>query len=137
MMKSLKWIQIIFLLIGGSGSFATTIIAAEETEIFVGVPTVKYDVSVNDYKQTKLTPSQAADNAVRISKVGNDYFWKSRDNRPLVYSQSGDFSLFVEPGGAGYVKITKAPTGEITFLEHVSLGLMTITYYGAAESFEP
>jgi hypothetical protein len=113
--------------------------AADEREVFFGLPTVKYQVSVDQSERANINKADSVNNAVRIVKIGDEYIWKTRDNRKLVYSYAGqgDFHYLVDPKGGGYVKIAQAPGGKITFLEHVQLGMVTITYYGTAQSFTP
>jgi len=113
--------------------------AADEREVFFGLPTIKYQVSVDESHRTKLTSADSTNNAVRIVKIGDDYIWRTRENRKLVcsYPGYGDFHYFIDPIGGGYVKIARTPAGNVTFLEHVGLGMVTITYYGSAQSFTP
>ena len=113
--------------------------AADEREVFFGLPTTKYQVSVDESQRTKLTTADSTKNAVRIVKVGDDYIWKTRENRKLIYSYPGygDFHYFIDPQGSGYMKIARTPAGKVTFLEHVGLGMVTITYFGSAQSFTP
>ena len=94
---------------------------------------------MDESHRTKLTSADSTNNAVRIVKIGDDYIWRTRENRKLVYSYPGygDFHYFIDPIGGGYVKIARTPAGNVTFLEHVGLGMVTITYYGSAQSFTP
>lgn len=113
--------------------------AADEREVFFGLPTTKYEVSVDDSQRNKLTSDDSTKNAVRIVKIGDDYIWKTRENRKLIYSYAGygDFHYFIDPMSNGYVKIARTPTGKVMFLEHIGLGMVTITYFGSAQSFTP
>jgi hypothetical protein len=113
--------------------------AADEREVFFGLPTVKYQVSVDKSERANINKADSVNNAVRIVKIGDEYIWKTRNNCKLVYSYAGygDFHYLVDPKGSGYVKIARAPGGKITFLEHVQIGMVTITYYGSAQSFKP
>jgi hypothetical protein len=113
--------------------------AADEREVFFGLPTTKYEVSVDDSQRNKLTSDDSTKNAVRIVKIGDDYIWKSRENRKLIYSYAGygDFHYFIDPMSNGYVKIARTPTGKVMFLEHIGLGMVTFTYFGSAQSFTP
>ncbi len=126
----------IFLLVGLCVGSAH---AAEEREVFFALPTVKYEVSVDDSKRTKLSSADSTKNAVRIAKIGAEYIWKTRENRKLIYSYAGygDFHYFIDPKGGGYVKVERTPDGKVTFLEHVGIGMVTITYFGSAQSFTP
>jgi hypothetical protein len=129
-------IATVFILAGLCAGLAP---AADEREVFFGLPTVKYQVSVDDSQRTKLTSADSTKNAVRIVKIGDEYIWKARENRKLIYSYPGygDFHYFIDPHGGGYVKIARTPDGKVTFLEYVGLGMVTITYFGSAQSFTP
>lgn len=122
-----------------AGLCAIPVSAVDEREVFFGLPTTKYEVSVDESQRNKLTSDDSTKNAVRIVKIGDDYIWKTRENRKLIYSYAGhgDFHYFIDPQGNGYVKIARTPTGRVTFLEHVGLGMVTITYFGSAQSFTP
>jgi len=110
-----------------------------EREVFLGLPTVKYEVSVDESQRTKLSSADSTKNAVRIVKIGDEYIWKTRENRKLIYSYAGygDFHYFIDSQGGGYVKVARTLGGKVTFLEHVGLGMITITYFGSAQLFTP
>ena len=116
-----------------------SVISAEERDIFYGLPTIKYEVSIDGNQETKLSSAESLKNEVRIVKIGQDYVWKSRGNRKLIYSYSGhgDFHYFIDPTNGGYVKINVLSSGKVAFYEHISLGLATVTYYGNSEVFNP
>lgn len=118
---------------------AIPVLATEERDIFYGIPTIKYEVSIDGNQKTKLSSAESLKNEVRIVKIGDDYLWKSRGNRKLIYSYTGkgDFHYFIDPTGGGYVKISMPPSGKVAFFEHISLGLATVTYYGNSEVFNP
>lgn len=116
-----------------------SVLSASERDIFYGIPTIKYEVSIDRNQQTKLNSAESLKNEVRIVKIGDDYVWKSRGNRKLIYSYTGqgDFHYFIDPTGGGYVKISMPSSGKVAFFEHISLGLATFTYYGNSEVFNP
>jgi hypothetical protein len=76
-----------------------------------------------------------------ISKIGQDYYWASRENRPMVRIEAGAFITFVALDGAGYVRMV-APGEKKTvslmgdteakfdYVEHLLIGLKSVTYYG-------
>lgn len=42
-----------------------------------------------------------------ISKIGDNYYWASRKNVPMVKVGDGAFTIYVAITGAGYVKVIK------------------------------
>jgi hypothetical protein len=62
-----------------------------------------------------------------IFTVTDDYItWDSRKGVPLFIINSGQFTIFRDEYSA-YIKIDNSSN---KYIEHVSLGLVTITYYG-------
>jgi hypothetical protein len=62
-----------------------------------------------------------------IFTVTDDYItWDSRKGVPLFIINSEQFTIFRDEYSA-YIKID---TNSKKYIEHVNLGLMTITYYG-------
>lgn len=106
---------------------------------------------VSQRGETKREVLEIADrlkNRVEVVKIGRSYFWKSRENRQLIYNKSDIFNTLVDPRGGGWVKVgdqRKVPdalrildgTEEFHYFENVSSGLFTITYWGTATSFYP
>ena len=82
-----------------AGLYAVPVSAADEREVFFGLPTTKYEVSVEGSQRNKLTSDDSTKNAVRIVKIGDDYIWKTQENRKLIYSYAGhgDFHYFIDP----------------------------------------
>jgi hypothetical protein len=89
---------------------------------------------------------------VVILKQGDRYVWGTRGGGTLVYvppqTPTAIMHFFIDPGGAGYVKvldqrgipedsILRTAGGDIQFFEHVSSGMMTVTYWGEAAEFNP
>lgn len=109
-----------------------------ETIVFKGYPTVKgRGMSDDGSFNTPLSESASEEYKVIISKDGDKYYWLSRENKPLLYSKSGKFHNFVNPSGSGYIKIFQTEEGNYLYMEHMSLGLDTITYWGISEEFNP
>jgi hypothetical protein len=113
---------------------------------FEGRPTTKVESNDTKTVRTVLTKSAQAECAVTIIQHDGRYFWASREDRELVHTSSGTFHYFTAPDGAGYVKVfdthsvpraMRPPGPRFRFMEHVSLGLWTITYWGATETCAP
>jgi len=70
---------------------------------------------------------------VRITLLGNSYFWKSRKNTPLEYHFSGSFHYFTTPGA--YVKICQIGS-DSHFTEHFSYSMVTFSHWGKCSLFD-
>lgn len=76
-----------------------------------------------------------------ISEIGGRYYWASRENKEMTRQEGGAFITFLAVDGGGYVRII-APgmkqavslTGEteakFDYVEHLLIGLKSVTYYG-------
>jgi len=112
-----------------------------EGVILTGIPAIKiYEGGlkriVEDIKDDKALECQCI-----ITKVGDKYFWASRNNIELIRIQSGAFVTFVATSGAGYIRFILPDMKEAAsliddtekkydYVEHMLLGLRSITYYG-------
>ena len=86
--------------------------------------------------RTQLTASQQQEfQAVIVEKDGK-YFWKNREMKELQKHKGGIFITYQATDGSGYVRIdtfgasNAKGTGNIDYIEHLKLGLNTITYQG-------
>lgn len=115
--------------------------------VLQGTPSSRTTSSDEGSTDEILTESQKNEFRLLIAKVGDDYFWVSREQRLLDHYESGTFHYFVDPTGGGYIKVfdqsvlpdfMRDPTKlRFLYMEHLSLWLQTTTYWGGAESFEP
>jgi hypothetical protein len=76
-----------------------------------------------------------------ISKIGEVYYWASRENKRMVRIESGAFITFVAMNGSGYVRMIapgmkKAVSlmgdaeTKFDYVEQLLIGLQSVTYYG-------
>ena len=108
---------------------------------------------VSDWKGTRrevLTPEEREAQRIIIVKVGQSYYWASRDNRELIYNKSGLFDNFTDTQAGALIKVFD-PRGlpdsyrsglgsvesgsDVQVFESISLGLRTYTYWGTASEF--
>ncbi len=116
---------------------------AEEIIVFSGYPASKIESGFDNTAQSNLTEEQAIEYRVLIIKRDGKYYWASRDNKELVHFQSGIAHWFISPTN-GYIKIID-PTlvaggqdpAQFVYMEHVTLILETITYWGAGDELAP
>ena len=99
-----------------------------------GLPLKKDMSDIEGTEQITLKENEKANYRLLITRKWNKYIWASRDNRELIFTQSGTFYNFVEPNGAGYIKVVKAGD-KFLYMEHLTLGLKNITYWGVTEEF--
>ncbi len=117
---------------------------ADDRLVFGGNPTVRIESVARGSQRTDLSDSQSQEYRLLILKRGAKYVWASRGERELIYSKSGAYHFFVEPGGAGYIKVEDPSllglqTGStgLLYIETMNLRLGTITYWGSANGISP
>jgi len=122
-------------------SRTTDLVPRKELEVFKGTPTVKYGIQRDGVKKDSLAADTASDNICHIVKIGNDFYWKSRNYEKLVRLDQGPLSsayYFVSLKGAGLIKVLDLSTPgvkEVEYMEQVSTLLTSVTYFGEADYF--
>lgn len=112
------------------------------TTVFKGIPTLKISEGGVERTPEPLARAVAVNLACVVSRIGDDYFWASRENVPLVMIESGAFITYLAVNGSGYVRVTKpelkAAVGQaggaeaaFDYVEHLLIGLKSVTYYGS------
>ncbi len=83
--------------------------------------------------------------AVNLQCVGDNYYWASRENKEMVKIELGAFATYIALDGSGYVRVilpgmkaaialAEGATGEkFDYVEHLLVGLRSVTYYGASQ----
>ena len=110
-------------------------------EVFVGIPLAKTELSGEQLQRTQIDKNDQLEFKVIIVKEGDRFFWKTREMKELTRHQSGLFVTYQAVDGSGYVRVdlSGGVTGELNvpgssldvgYLEHLKLGLNTITYQG-------
>lgn len=108
-----------------------------ETIVFEGMPLVRNSASVENSINERVKGEKQINYKLIITKEGKNYIWFSREKKKLKYSKRGALHYFINPEGRGYIKISKARGGKYLYLEHMSRGLQTITYWGTADKLKP
>jgi hypothetical protein len=111
---------------------ALVVPAQSQDVVFEGRPLVRIDADPKESKTTELSSSAGTKYACRIVKKGRSFQWASRDNRKLDRVDAGDYTYYISPEGSGYVKVLKGSGGEYDYMEHLSAGFKTVTYWGKA-----
>jgi len=123
------------LLILPSAAFAGAV------TVFKGRPTMKIAEAGLGRAPETLSSRNADYFECVISKVGEDYFWASRENARLQRVDAGAFVTFTAFDGSGYVRVTKkekkaaasrvgSTEARFDYVEHLLVGLRSFTYYG-------
>lgn len=110
--------------------------AAAKTLVLSGIPDIQTKSSAEESIRIEVDSVKKKGLRVVIIKDGDDYFWETREHKKLIRSTQGSFILFIDPTGGGYVKVIPME-GKVIYMEHLSHGLETFTYWGVAEHFEP
>lgn len=113
---------------------------AEEIEIFRGVPEVKYEVTKEASNRDKIKGEKQKSLEVVITKRGEEYFWKSREERKLILSRAAGSPVcyFIDPSGGGSIKVitpSTATSKDIEYLEQISLLGASVQYFGKGSYF--
>lgn len=116
---------------------------AAEYVVLDATPSVRVVSTDKKTVRTVLSKQERAQYRVKVVCRDGRYYLASRDNLELMHSQGGAFHLFTPTGGkSGYLKVCDsadlpgADNGSgprVTFMEHVTAGFMTITYWGTCE----
>jgi len=121
---------------------------AKEMIIFTGVPEIK----ISEGGVNSVPENLAKDKAIKfkciITKIDDKYYWTSRENIELIPIASGAFITYWAANASGYVRVTKPemraelkkmgaalgePEAKFDYVEHLLLGLKSVTYYGTAK----
>lgn len=111
---------------------------ADESVVFVGIPTSLAVASEEGAERATLEGAEAADKQVVIVKRDGKYYWRSREDKELVYFTAGAMHFFVAPT-SGYIKIMDTSSiaalldekpPRYMYFENMSQFLTTFTYHG-------
>ena len=120
-----------------------TITAQAQSITFAGLPSVKITEGGVERSAEKLDRTTASTLSCVIKEKDGKFYWETRGNKPLLKIDSNAFVIFLAVDGSGYVRVLKpefkqaAASISVTeknydYVEHLLLGLRTITYYGLA-----
>jgi len=123
--------------------FLFTVSVAQVETVFSGSPEIKVSEGGIERTPDIVSAKDATNLKCIISKIGDKYYWASRENKELIRFEAGAFITFVSPEGVGYVRIinseskaiaalTSATEERFDYVEHLLIGLKSVTYYGIA-----
>ena len=131
------------LLITVATGIVVTHAYAQSRTVFAGIPVIKVSESGVERLPENLPRDKAVNFACVISEIDGKYYWATRDNKEMVRRTSGAFTTYFSVDGSGYVRVVDAtakgaaslmsPTeAKFDYVEHLLVGLRSITYYGNA-----
>jgi hypothetical protein len=132
------WVPILLSALTFSGSAPNNQTA---TTVFRGRPVLKISEGGVERLPERISADKGVNLECVVSRIGDSYYWASRDNVGLQRSESGAFVTYTALNGAGYIRMINAeskaaaslmsPTEEqFDYVEHAVIGLRSVTYYG-------
>jgi hypothetical protein len=129
------------LLVAVSFGHGSTLYAAELE--FEGTPSLKVVLLEGKPLSASVAGLEAAELRVVIVRDGDKYFWRSRENVPLMKTVSGSYITYLALNGAGYIRVLtpamrklreQLPAAErekeYVYMEHLINQLRSVTYMG-------
>jgi hypothetical protein len=101
----------------------------ENARALEGLPAVRIDASKEGASRRTLSSAEAAKQGLKIQILNGQYYWTSRDNRPLTLSSSGEFTYLTSTEPGQYVRFRRI-NDRIDYVEHVDMGTGSVTYWG-------
>jgi len=127
-------------------TISVSLLYAEEKEqkekiVFSGMPKMKISEAGTSRVVDEMSGAKAIEFKCTITKIEDKYYWATRESKEMVLTRSGAFITFIAVNGSGYVRIINPDLKEMAslmgeteekfdYIEHLLLGLKTITYYG-------
>jgi hypothetical protein len=116
---------------------------AQEDIVFSGLPSKVIERTAIDSHSRSVSGIESNSAAVRIVKVDDRYFWANRNNTEMRRIEDGIYITFWAMDGSGYVRTLNETArevfqsrarddqvGQTMYVEHILIGLESITYYG-------
>ena len=126
----------------------TSPLFAGESIIFTGIPEIKISEGGLSRIPENINSEKALGYKCTISKLDDKYLWTTRENTELIPVESGSYITFLAVNGSGYIRVIKPdmkdvvkqmgamagdPEEKFDYVEHLLLGLKSITYYGTSK----
>jgi len=110
---------------------------------FEGTPNVKVTLLDGKPQAASIAGLDATELRVVIVREGEKYFWRSRDDVPLIKTVSGSYITYLALNGAGYIRVLSPQMRklrdalppaerekEYVYMEHLISQLSSVTYLG-------
>jgi hypothetical protein len=120
-------------------------LANAQALVFIGTPNVKIIENGVERSLEKVEKSKELSLACVVREIDGRFYWESRGNRQLLKTDSGAFVTYAAVDGSGYIRAIKPSMKDAAsimsvaeknfdYIEHLLLGLRTVTYYGKLNS---
>jgi hypothetical protein len=117
---------------------------AQSETIFTGIPTIKISEAGVDRIPEKIDQKRSVNLKCIISKINDKYYWASRENTLMLRVESGAFITFLALNGSGFVRVVSSgmkqavslmsnTESKFDYVEHLLIGLRSVTYYGSSD----
>jgi hypothetical protein len=125
-----SWLALIPLRAAGQApsSAEKPLVPANATAL-EGVPSVRLDATEEGAKRRRLQGAEASEHRLRVAIVNGQYYWASRENRPLTLTTSGEFTYLSSTDPGHYVRFRRI-NDRISYVEHVDMPQGSVTYWG-------
>ena len=113
------------------------LLQAEPENIFTGTPRFRVVAHGKAAESVVLSAKETEEYVCRIAVEDGRFLWTSRENKELLRSESGAFTLYMARDGSGMIKIVNDQTvalQDYDYFEQLSLGMTTYTYWGERSS---
>lgn len=136
--------KIILVIVVAMLLFVSSLSSGDSTTVFKGRPILKVSEGGVSRVTESLELSKIVNLKCIISRIGDSYYWASRENTTLLRVDSGTFITYIASNGAGYIRVVNpsmraaaslmSETEEaFDYVEHALIGLRSVTYYGKIE----
>lgn len=101
----------------------------KEATALKGTPTVRVDSTTEGTTRRRLTPTEGNQFGLKIDVKDGRYYWTNHRNQPLTVQTSGEFTYLSSTEPGQYIKFRRL-NDRIAYVEHLDMGLGTVTYWG-------
>ena len=141
-MKTL--IRCIFL--GAGLAISAHVATAQAVTVFRGMPEVRTLLASSGATANEIASKDRGGYEAVVSRIGDRYYWASRENRELLRYETPGFVTYFAVDGSGFVRVQRPNAKALNALmseteqrydytEQLLTGLRTIVYYGATRVF--
>lgn len=117
--------------VAAAASFSVSGQTTLTSVVFLGFPARRSKNEMGGNETTLVTGKDRDEYVCIVSEKAGQYFWTSRDNKPMRRTVSGAFVVYTALDGAGYVKCSNAaPDSPLDYMEHLHIHFNTLTYWG-------
>lgn len=115
---------------------AENLLLHDETVVFEAIPTHRTYSCQTKSVHSIVPAAELEALQLRLTKIGNEFRWKSRRGIKVCYFQDGRFHYFVDPTAGGHIKIVEHE-GQFLFAEQFTESTLSFTYWGTGKVFRP